>query len=142
MKGDMTMYAGKLAGESVFTQGPRDFVRDGSIFDWYCRTEGTRINEIMGMLEHGYPIEHIAKKYNTDTQTISVYKKALEGRLSRGTGYHQGDGELTWLLVYRMRKAGISYSVIESRLNLTPTAARDYYSKAVKALGMKRGCGV
>lgn len=51
-------------------------------FDYYCRVPGTRCNAIMTMLERGYSDEVVAMKFKTDTPTISVYRKALEGKLT------------------------------------------------------------
>lgn len=59
-------------------------------FESYCRIPGTRCNEIMKMIELDIPLNRIAKRYGTDVQTVEVYKKALENKLSAGSplAYH------------------------------------------------------
>lgn len=48
----------------------------------YCRSRGSRCNEIMTMIEHGMTDKRIADKYGTTAKTIAVYRKAMEGSLS------------------------------------------------------------
>ena len=58
-------------------------------FKRYCRVKGTRCNRIMEMIEQGMTDRQISDKYGgalfgADVQTIRVYRKALEGKLTRG----------------------------------------------------------
>ena len=55
-----------------------------SPFERYCRQKGTRIDAIMTRLERGEDERELADRYHTGVETIRVYRKALEGKLSRG----------------------------------------------------------
>jgi len=59
-------------------------------FEYYCRIPGTRCNEIMKMIELGIHERRIAMRYRTDVETIRVYKKAYDNKLSAGSplAYH------------------------------------------------------
>lgn len=57
---------------------------NGTFFELRCRQPGTRINAIMTRLERGESEADIADRYHTTVGTIHVYRKALEGKLSRG----------------------------------------------------------
>ena len=56
----------------------------GTFFELRCRQPGTSINAIMTRLERGESEADIADRYHTTVGTIHVYRKALEGKLSRG----------------------------------------------------------
>ena len=57
------------------------------VFRENCRTPGTRINDIMTLIEQGKSNYEIALAYNTTRKTINVYRKALYGGLSKGSYY-------------------------------------------------------
>ena len=107
----------------------------------YCRIPGTRCNAIMSMIEKGFSLETVAKKFHTDEATVKVYKKAMEGKLT----WLGGDS----LLVIRRRDkamdmrrarvieyyyAGLKYREIAEAMGISINSVAD----ALKAIMLTR----
>ena len=65
-------------------------VQEEKMFQRYCRQPGTRINDIMTLIEHGYSDFDIADMFDRRNDSgnhtcaaddIAVYRKAMNGEL-------------------------------------------------------------
>lgn len=71
--------------------GAPNSVSGNPAFVMYCRQPGTRIAEIMELIDHGFDDATIAAMYDNGTGNvcqaadIAVYRKAHDGHLSRGS---------------------------------------------------------
>lgn len=82
-------------------------------FDLYCRQPGTRINAIMEMIDQGWGDPEIALAFDTDAETIAVFRKAHDGKLTTGS-----DGDPRRGDVYLMTMAGYTADQIAKALKL------------------------
>lgn len=82
-------------------------------FDLYCRQKGTRINAIMEMIDQGWGDPEIAIAFDTDAETIAVYRKAHDGKLTTGW-----DGDPRRGDVYEMTMEGYRADEIAKALHL------------------------
>lgn len=53
-------------------------------FELYCRQPGTRIAKIMKMIDEGWGDTEIALAFETEPETIAVFRKAHDGKLTTG----------------------------------------------------------
>lgn len=129
------------------------------LFDRYCRQPGTRIWAIMIRLERGETMESIAKRFKTSPQTINVYRKALEGKLSTGKTkkpqtkptimdipleQRVPDSREGWKkrgeMAIELRKTGMDVLSIARTLGLSYRQTRNLISRANRR--MKNGGGI
>lgn len=103
-------------------------------FERMCRVPGTRCNAIMEMIERGMSDAEIANHLkrtpgrirgmnpnaDTDAVTISVYRKALYGKLTEASGEaFRKDEKIGDGLIRKMREQGMTIKAIASALGLT-----------------------
>lgn len=97
-------------------------------FEDYCRVPGTRCNTIMTLIERGATNAEIAARFSgpwadVDETVIEVYRKALEGRLSKGSANPEGAGgkptEAERLAVAMLKASGATQKEIAERLGIT-----------------------
>ena len=82
-------------------------------FELYCRQKGTRINSIMEMIDKGWGDTEIAIAFDTDAETIAVFRKAHDGKLTTGS-----DGDPRRGDVYQMVMEGWRAEDIAKALHL------------------------
>lgn len=114
--------------------------RDERLYQMYCRQPGTRINDIMTMIEAGYSDEAIAACFdrlnNQGAHTciasdIAVYRKAHDGKLSKpiGTAFHWGDHKRRDAYIAALRSMGWMRKEIAALFGLGTKAINDILLK-------------
>lgn len=107
----------------------------------YCRIPGTRCNAIMSMIEKGFSLESVAKKFHTDEATVRVYKKAMEGKLTWLGGDSERVISMRELALQKRRSkvieyyyAGLKYREIAEAMGISINSVSD----ALKAIMLTR----
>ena len=98
-----------------------------SPFERYCRQKGTRIDAIMTRLERGEDERELADRYHTGIETIRVYRKALEGKLTSGHSIDSGtkrSPETTKALIIILHMAGKGPVKIARQLGMPCSTVR------------------
>lgn len=106
-------------------------------FEHFCRQPGTRCNEIMTLIEHGYSNRVIADMFGTSANTISVYRKAYEGKLCQilmdTTTWHKSMmHDENKRMIYELHDQGMKPVKIAAELNVSIDSVRHALKSAKK----------